>query len=91
MDRTTHLPVKSKVNAVDNETGERREDVTIYTNFQPKEGVQMPMQVTRHRDGRRISQAFFDSCEINPNLPADFFTKASLEQRFKEVGGKKKD
>ena len=27
--------------------------------------------------------------EINPNLPADFFTKASLEQRFKEVSGKK--
>jgi hypothetical protein len=91
MDRSTHLPVKLIVRTVDNETRERKEDVTIYTNFQVKEGVQVPMQVSRHRDGRRISQAFFDSCEINPNLPADFFTKESLEKRFKEVGGKKKD
>jgi hypothetical protein len=89
MDRNSHLPVRMIVRTVDNETRERREDVTIYTNFQPKEGVQMPMQVSRHRDGRRINQAFFDKCEINPNLPADFFTKASLEQRFKEVSGKK--
>ena len=89
VDRNSHLPVKMIVRTVDNETRERREDVTIYTNFQPKEGVQMPMQVSRHRDGRRISQAFFDKCEINPNLPPDFFTKASLEQRFKEVSGKK--
>ncbi len=91
MDRSTHLPVKSIVWTVDNETRERKEDVTIYTNFQLKEGVEMPMQVSRHRDGRRISQAFFDRCEINPNLPADFFTKEALEQRFKEVGGKKKN
>jgi hypothetical protein len=91
MDRSTHLPVKSIVRTVDNETRERKEDVTIYTNFQPKEGVQMPMQVSRHRDGRRISQAFFDSCQVNPDLPADFFTKESLEKRFKEAGGKKKD
>jgi outer membrane lipoprotein-sorting protein len=91
MDRSTHLPVKTIVRMVDNETRERIEDVTIYTNFQAKEGVQMPMQVSRHRDGRRISQAFFDSCQVNPNLPTDFFTKESLEKRFKEVGGKKKD
>lgn len=91
VDRLTHLLVKTSVRTADQETREMREDVTIYSNFQPKEGVQMPMQISRHRDGRRISQAFFDSCTVNPELPADFFTKESLEKRFKEVGGKVKN
>jgi hypothetical protein len=47
------------------------------------------MQVTRERDGRRIAQVFYDSCEINPPLPADYFTREALVQRFKETGGKK--
>jgi hypothetical protein len=47
------------------------------------------MQVTRERDGRRISQVFYDTCQINPALPADFFTRDALVQKFKETGGKK--
>ena len=90
VEQATHLLVRSVVKTVDNETRERREDVTIYSNYQLKDGVQMPMQISRERDGRRLSQAFFSSCEANPQLPADFFTKAALEKRFAEVGGKKK-
>jgi hypothetical protein len=47
------------------------------------------MQVTRERDGRRISQVFYDSCLINPPLSGDFFTRDALVQKFKETGGKK--
>jgi hypothetical protein len=28
---------------------------------------------------------------LNPELPADWFTKAALEKRYKEVGGKTKE
>jgi hypothetical protein len=35
-----------------------------------------------------VAQTFYDNCHVNPDLPADFFTKAALEKRFKEVGGK---
>lgn len=85
-----HLLVQSRVKTVDRDSRERQEDVTIYTNFLPKDGVQMAMQVTHERDLRRIRQAFYENCTVNPDLPVDFFTKASLEKRFGEVGGKKK-
>jgi hypothetical protein len=89
VDRSSHLLVRSVVRVKDENTGQQREDVTIFTNYQPRGGVEVPMQVTRERDGRRIAQVFYDSCQINPPLPADYFTREALVQRFKETGGKK--
>jgi len=89
VDRNTHLLIRSVVRVKDESTREEREDVSIYTNYLPKNGVQIPMQVTRERDGRRIAQVFYDTCQVNPGLPGDFFTREALVQRFKETGGKK--
>jgi hypothetical protein len=89
VDHSTHLLVRSVVRVKDENTRQEREDVTIFTNYRPNGGVQVPMQVTRERDGRRIAQVFYDSCQINPPLPADYFTREALVQRFKETGGKK--
>jgi hypothetical protein len=50
----------------------------------------VPKQISRERDKRRTAQIFYDSCQLNPNLPPDFFTKAALDKRFSELGGKKK-
>ena len=91
VDRSTHLLARSIVSTVNDETRERQEDVTVYSNYQWQDGVQIPMQVSRERDGRRLSQVFFTSCQLNPELPADWFTKAALDKRYKEVGGKNKD
>ena len=88
--RSTHLLVRSVVTTQDEETSQIREDVAIYTNYQPKVGVHIPMEISRERDGRRILLIFFDDCRPNPGLPADFFTRAALEKRFKETGGKSK-
>lgn len=89
VDRMSHLLVRSVVQVKDHNNGQIREDVSIFTNYQPKGGVQLPMQVTRERDGRRIAQIFYESCEINPPLAADYYTREALVQRFKETGGKK--
>ena len=89
VDRMSHLLVRSVVQVKDENTNEIREDNSIYTNYEPKGGVQLPMQITRERDGRRISQLFYETCEINPPLAADYFTRQALVQRFKETGGKK--
>jgi hypothetical protein len=89
VDRMNHLLVRSVVRVKNLDTGEIREDVSIFTNYRPKGGVQLPMQITRERDGRRIAQIFYESCEINPPLAADYFTREALVQRFKETGGKK--
>lgn len=90
VDQSTHLLVRSVVVTQDEELNQSREDVAIYTNYQLKGGIQMPMQVTRERDGRRIQQVFYDDCHPNPGLPADFFTRAALDKRFQETGGKAK-
>lgn len=89
VDRNTHLLVRSMVRVQDENTRDFREDVSIYTNYLPKNGVQIPAQVTRERDGRRIAQVFYDACQVNPVLPTDYFTREALVQRFKETGGKK--
>jgi hypothetical protein len=88
VDRSSHLLVRSVVVTKDENTGERSEDVSVYTNYQLKDGLQLPQQITREKDGRRVAQTFYDYCRVNPDLPADFFTKEALEKRFKEVGGK---
>jgi hypothetical protein len=86
--RDNHLMVRFVVITRDPVSRERTEEVTSYANYHPIDGVQTPLQVARTRDGRRIFQAFYDTCTYNPNLPPDFFTKAALEQRFQQVGSK---
>lgn len=90
VDQSSHLPVRSVVVTQDEELQQSREDVAIYTNYQLKGGVEMPMQITRERDGRRIMQIFYDDCRPNPGLPTDFFTREALDKRYKETGGKGK-
>lgn len=89
VNRLSHLLVRSEFRIKDLNSGEEHEDVSIYTNYELVGGVQLPMQVTRERDGRRIAQIFNESCTVNPALPADYFTREALVQRYKETGGKK--
>jgi hypothetical protein len=89
VDRSSHFFVRTMIITEDQTTRERSVETSIYSNFQPIEGVQTPLQITSDRDGRRISQVFFTSCKFNPGLGGDFFTKAALEKRFSEVGSKK--
>jgi hypothetical protein len=90
VDHSNHLLVRSIVSIRDENSGEKIDETTVYSNYQEKDGVQVPMQVTKERDGRRVYQAFYEGCRVNPELPPDFFTKAALEKRYGEVGGKKK-
>jgi outer membrane lipoprotein-sorting protein len=90
VDQESHLLVRSVVITRDETTRERTTETTYYSNFQPRDGVETPLQQTRTRDGRRIYQVFFETCKYNPGFPADLFTKAALEKRFGEVGGGKK-
>jgi hypothetical protein len=89
VDRSSHLLVRTMIITEDQTTRDRNTETSIYSNFQPMDGVRTPLQITSVHDGRRISQVFFTSCKYNPGLPADFFTKAALEKRFSEVGSRK--
>jgi hypothetical protein len=89
IDRKTHLPVRSVVQSRDPDTGNRIETETRFSNYQPLGGVQTPLQVVRMRNGVQVYQAFFDSCRYNQNLPADYFTRASLDAYYAQVRKKK--
>jgi hypothetical protein len=89
--RETHLLVRGVVVTRDENTRERTEEITFYSTYQPRDGVQTPLQIAREHDGRRIYQAFFNSCKYNPGFPQDMFSKAALVQRYSEVGKKNKD
>jgi len=86
--RENHLLVRLTVITKDTESGDLAEEVTSYANFHPFDGVQTPLQAVRTRNGRRMFQAFYDSCTYNPHLAPDFFTKGALDRRFGEVGSR---
>lgn len=89
VDHNTHLLVRSVVTTNNEETHERDDDVTIYTNYQLKDTIWTPMQVTRDHNGRRAAQFFYDSCRFNPGFPSDFFDKSSLQKKTANAGVKK--
>jgi outer membrane lipoprotein-sorting protein len=86
VERDNHLMVRFTVITRDEASGQQVEEVTSYANYHMLGGVETPLQVARTRNGRRMLQAFYDSCTYNPNLEPNFFSKAALQQRFQEVG-----
>jgi hypothetical protein len=89
IDKTTHLLVRSVVSTADKTNESRDVETNIYTNFQLMDGVRTAMQIAQDRNGRRSSQVFFATCKYNSNLPADLFTRSSLDKRFQQVGSRK--
>ena len=87
--QNSHLLARSVVITRDETTRERTEEVTAYGNYHMEGQVMAPLQVERRRDGRRLFQAFFDSCSFDQNFASDFFTKASLEKHYNEAFSKK--
>ena len=89
VDRSTHLLVRSSVTTKDEETQQINEDVSIYSNYQLKDSVWMPLQVSREHNGRRASQVFYDSCRFNPGFSDELFDKSSLSKQGSQSLAKK--
>lgn len=88
--QSTHYLVRSVVSTQDPEYNQINEDSSIYTNYQLKDSVWTPMQVTREHNGRRTAQFFVDNCHYNPGFPDGLFAKDSLQKRGMELASKKK-
>jgi len=84
VDRSTHLLVRGIVVTKDEETQQINEEVAIYTNYQLRDSVWVPLQVSRERNGRRTSQYFYDTCKFNPGFPDSLFSKDSLKKGASE-------
>jgi hypothetical protein len=89
VDRHSHLLVRSVVTTNNEETHEKDDDTTIYTNYQLKDTVWAPMQITRIHNGRRTAQFFYESCRFNPGFPSDYFDRSALEKKGGEASLKK--
>jgi outer membrane lipoprotein-sorting protein len=90
VDRSTHWLVRAVVSTKDPEYNQINEDSTIYTNYQLKESVWTPLQITREHNGRRTAQFFYDTCRYNPGFPDELFTKESLQKHGSEAVLKRK-
>jgi len=90
IDRVTRLPVRATVITRNPATRERTEEVSHFSSYHPIGGVQTPFQVERERNGLKVYQVFYTSCQYNTGLSDDLFTRAALEKRWAEVAPKKK-
>jgi len=90
VEKSTHLPVRFVITTRNPRTNEPTEDITRYSNWHAQDGVATPFQVSRERDGKRVSQIFYESCKYNSGVTADFFTRAALEKRWADMGHKSK-
>jgi len=90
VDRSTHWLVRAIVSTKDPEFDQINDDTVIYTNYQLKESVWTPLQVSREHNGRRATQFFYDNCRYNPGFPDDLFNKDSLQKHGSEAVLKKK-
>jgi len=88
--RNDHLPIRSVLMARDPKTGEKTERSTYYTTYHPIDGIQTAFRESRFLNGRQVYQVFWETCAYNVDLPANFFTRDSLDERFAQERGKKK-
>jgi hypothetical protein len=86
-----HLPIRKVVETRDRNTNLKTEEIEYFSNWQPSDELKMPYQVTRERNGIKVYQAFYTSCKYNTGMSDSLFTKESLEERWQQVGKKKKD
>ncbi|HET8922687.1 MAG TPA: hypothetical protein VFN26_06775 [Candidatus Acidoferrum sp.] len=90
VDHLSHFLVRSVVSTKNEETQQIDEDVTIFSNYQLKDSVWVPLQVSREHNGRRTAQIFYETCRFNSGLPDALFTKDSLKKGGSETVLKRK-
>lgn len=86
--RLTHLPIRAEYISRNSTTHARTVEVDQFSNYQKVQGIETPFQQTRSRNGTKEYQFFVSGCRYNTGLKPAFFTKASLDLRWKQLGGK---
>jgi hypothetical protein len=89
VDKSTHWLVRSSVTTKDQENEMINTDVSIYSNYQLKDNVWTPLQISREHNGRRAAQIFYDSCHYNPGFADNIFDRSSLTKQAAQALEKK--
>ncbi len=93
LDASSYIPVRAVYITRNKETRQRVEEKEFFSTYFPFGGVMTAKQIFRERNGRKVFQVFLETCQYNTNLSDALFTRASLEERWKQLdkGKKKKD
>lgn len=83
---STKLPVRQVTERRNAKTGDRTEEVTLYTKYRDVSGVMWPYTIQRERNGEKIFEIFSDNVKINTGLTDNIFT---LPANMKILGGPK--
>ena len=89
VERNTRLPIRAVNFQRDSDTRNPIQEVDYFSNYQPIQGVTTPFRVARDRAGRRVSETVYTSIQYNSGLDDSLFSRASLEQRWSQIGKKK--
>ena len=89
--RSTHLPVRKIIETVDPITQFKSQETEYYANFHSVQGIEMPFQTARDRNGLKVYQTFYDKCSFNTGVADSLFSRESLEQLKSKDGSKSKE
>ena len=84
------MPVRKVVTTRDPNLRMKFDETEFYSNYHPLNGVETPFQVTRERNGLKVYQVFFDTCDYNTNISDSLFTKESLDERWDKIAPRNK-
>jgi hypothetical protein len=87
----TRLPLRETVETRDPRTQMKSQELFIFSNYHPIDGIETAFQITHTRNDIKIYQAFVDTCQYNTNLPESMFTKESLDERWEKIGKKARE
>jgi hypothetical protein len=81
MDGNSHLPLKKSFTWRDPKTRDRTDEAEGYDNYRLVQGVQMPVSITRYKDGEAVNQRFITSVSVNQNLPDSLFEPKAPQKK----------
>lgn len=85
IDSGTHLPVQLRYRVRDTLSGEWVDVAEYYGKYVTVQGIATPLYLTRQRAGQRTFEVYFSEVQYNTGLADALFTRASLEERWRQV------
>ncbi len=86
LDVNTHLPIKKTFSWRDPKDRERNEEVEIYDNYRPVQGIMTPYSISRKRNGEMTNQRFINSVVYNQGLSDTLFAAKATYNPYKHSG-----
>ena len=73
VNRNTFLPVQISYTVPNPKMGEPDEFADVYGDYQPVQGVQTAMHISRFLNGERVGEIFRNSAQYDQSYPPDYF------------------